>query len=65
MVCTKFYITLQDHFFSRKQLEGESLQDYYHAIYALMEKVIQKAPVGSVTTSCLTNMAWTSLISLW
>ncbi|KAA0710593.1 hypothetical protein E1301_Tti015735 [Triplophysa tibetana] len=44
------YIALQQNFFSRKQLEGESLQEYSHALFALMDKVVQQAP-GGMTNS--------------
>ncbi|XP_073672021.1 uncharacterized protein [Paramisgurnus dabryanus] len=44
--CAHSYISLQKQFFSRKQEEGESLQDFSHALFALMEKVIQCAPDG-------------------
>lgn len=33
-------------FFSRKQLEGESLQEYSHALFALMDKLVQHTPGG-------------------
>lgn len=42
--CPKSYVSLQEDFFSRRQLEGESLQEYSHALYCLMEKVIASAP---------------------
>ncbi|KAK0141094.1 hypothetical protein N1851_021896 [Merluccius polli] len=37
--CSKPYVSLQQSFFSRKQLEGESLQEFSHALYCLMEKI--------------------------
>lgn len=43
--CPKSYISLQQDFFSRKQLEGESLQEFSHALYCLMEKVVASSPV--------------------
>ena len=42
--CPKSYVSLQEDFFSRRQLEGESLQEYSHALYCLMEKVVANAP---------------------
>lgn len=42
--CPKSYVSLQEDFFSRRQLEGESLQEYSHALYCLMEKVVASAP---------------------
>lgn len=41
---SKSYVSLQEDFFSRKQLEGESLQEYSHALYCVMEKVVASAP---------------------
>lgn len=37
--CSKSYVFLQQKFFDRKQKEGESLQDYSHALMTLMEQV--------------------------
>ena len=37
--CSKTYVSLQQKFFDRKQKEGESLQDFSHALMILMEKV--------------------------
>ncbi|KAL7841777.1 hypothetical protein SRHO_G00254680 [Serrasalmus rhombeus] len=42
--CSKSYVALQESFFGRKQLEGESLQEFSHALLALMDKVKQSAP---------------------
>lgn len=50
--CPQSYIALQQNFFSRKQLEGESLQEYSHALFALMDKVVQRAP-GGMTNSVI------------
>lgn len=47
------YISLQERFFSRKQEEGESLQDFSHALFALMDKVIQCAPGGVPNSATL------------
>lgn len=45
--CSKSYVSLQQSFFSRKQQEGESLQEFSHALCCLMEKVEQCAPRGA------------------
>ena len=42
--CAQSYVALQEQFFSRKQLDGESLLEYSHALFALMEKVVKNAP---------------------
>ncbi|XP_041862171.1 uncharacterized protein LOC121653037 [Melanotaenia boesemani] len=44
--CTRSYVSLQEDFFSRKQLDGETLQEFSHALMCLMERVAQKAPIG-------------------
>lgn len=42
--CSTSYVALQEQFFSRKQLDGESLQEYSHALLSLMDKVKQTSP---------------------
>ena len=42
--CSKSYVALQENFFSRRQLDGETLQEYSHALFCLMEKVTKSAP---------------------
>lgn len=42
--CSQSYVTLQEEFFSRKQQEGETLQEFSHALMCLMERVGKKAP---------------------
>lgn len=42
--CPKSYISLQQDFFSRKQLAGESLQEFSHALQCLMAKVVANSP---------------------
>ena len=37
-------VALQEQFFSRTQLDGESLQEYSHALFALIEKAVKNAP---------------------
>lgn len=46
-------MSLQENFFSRRQLEGESLQEYSHALYCLMEKVVASAPNRMTSSSIL------------
>lgn len=42
--CSRSYVSLQQAFFSRRQQEGESLQEFSHALCCLMEKVERSAP---------------------
>lgn len=42
--CSKSYVALQENFFSRKQRDGESLQEYSHALLSLMDQVKQCSP---------------------
>lgn len=44
--CVQSYVTLQQAFFSRHQLEGETLQEFSLALMALMARVRQCAPGG-------------------
>lgn len=44
--CHQSYITLQQEFFARRQLEGESLQEFSLALLSLMERVKRQAPDG-------------------
>ncbi len=37
--CSKSFISLQKQFFQRKQLEGESIREFSHALLALMEAI--------------------------
>lgn len=43
--CSQSYITLQQQFFQRRQLEGESLREYSHSLMSLMERLKRKAPL--------------------
>lgn len=43
--CAESYVSLQAAFFSRKQQEGETLQEFSLALMGLMEKVKQCAPM--------------------
>lgn len=43
--CLDSYVALQEAFFSRRQREGETLQEFSLALMGLMEKVKQRAPV--------------------
>lgn len=38
---------------SRKQQDGESLQEFSHALFSLMEKVVENAPVGMPNSAIL------------
>jgi len=42
--CSQSYVALQEDFFGRKQLEGESLKEYSHSLFSLMERVVKCAP---------------------
>lgn len=42
--CSQSYVTLQENFFSRRQEEGETLQEFSHALFCLMEKIISNSP---------------------
>ena len=44
--CSQSYVTLQQAFFSRHQLEGETLLEFSLALMALMTQVTQRAPDG-------------------
>lgn len=44
--CSQSYIALQEAFFSRKQQEGETLQEFSLALLSLMDKVKRRAPAG-------------------
>ena len=51
--CALSYVALQKDFFSRKQLDGESLQEYSHALFELMEKIMRNAPQAMPNSSVL------------
>ena len=51
--CSESYVALQEAFFSRKQQEGETLQEFSLALLCLMEKVKQRAPVSMTNTEVL------------
>ncbi|KAL3970205.1 hairy and enhancer of split 5 [Sarotherodon galilaeus] len=42
--CTKSYVSLQEEFFSRRQQEGETLQEFSHALMCLMDRVVKQSP---------------------
>ncbi|XP_031437692.1 uncharacterized protein LOC116223806 [Clupea harengus] len=44
--CSKSYVALQEDFFSRRQLDGESLHNFSHALLSLMNEVTQSSPVA-------------------
>lgn len=50
---SKPYVSLQQSFFSRKQLEGESLREFSHALCCLMEKIEHCAPNGMPNAATL------------
>ena len=51
--CSQSYIALQENFFSRRQQEGETLQEFSLALMSLMEKVIKSAPNGMPNSDVL------------
>ena len=51
--CGMSYVALQKDFFSRKQLDGESLQEYSHALFELMEKIMRNSPQAMPNSSVL------------
>lgn len=51
--CSQSYIALQEKFFSRKQHEGETLQEFSHVLMSLMEKVLFRGLVeGPICGVC-------------
>ena len=46
-------MSLQEDLFSRKQLEGETLQEFSHALMCLMDNVLKKAPNGLLNKDVL------------
>ncbi|XP_038129408.1 uncharacterized protein LOC119775484 [Cyprinodon tularosa] len=51
--CSESYVALQEAFFSRRQQEGESLQEFSLALMGLMERVKQRAPAGMLNSETL------------
>lgn len=51
--CQQSYITLQQDFFARRQIEGESLQEFSLALMSLMAQVKQQAPDGMPNSEVL------------
>lgn len=51
--CTDSYISLQEAFFSRKQQEGETLQEFSLVLLRLMEKVKECAPTNVLNSDVL------------
>lgn len=51
--CTDSYVSLQEAFFSRKQQEGETLQEFSLALMGLMEKVRTCAPTNVLNSDVL------------
>lgn len=42
--CQDSYVSLQEDFFSRRQLDGETLQEFSHSLFCLMDKVKANSP---------------------
>lgn len=61
--CSRSYVSLQEDFFSRKQQEGETLQEFSHALLCLMDKVIKKAPNGLVNKEVLLRDQFVEYVS--
>lgn len=51
--CTKSCVSAGRLFFSRKQQDGETLQEISHALMCLMDKVVQRSPHGSLNREVL------------
>lgn len=51
--CSQSYVALQEAFFSRKQQDGETLQEFSLALLNLMERVKQSAPTGMPNAEAL------------
>lgn len=51
--CYKSYVALQEAFFSRRQQEGETLQEFSLALMSLMASVKQSAPSGMPNSEVL------------
>ncbi|XP_048848763.1 uncharacterized protein LOC125718760 [Brienomyrus brachyistius] len=51
--CSEPYVALQEAFFSRRQQEGETLQEFSLSLMGLMEKVKQRAPSGTLNADVL------------
>lgn len=61
--CSRSYVSLQEDFFSRKQQEGETLQEFSHALLCLMDKVLKKAPNGLVNEKVLLRDQFVEYVS--
>ena len=51
--CSESYVSLQQAFFSRRQQEGETLQEFSLTLMGLMEKVKQCAPADMLNAEVL------------
>lgn len=51
--CSDSYVALQEAFFSRRQEEGETLQEFSLALMGLMERVRQQAPTAMLNAESL------------
>lgn len=61
--CPDSYIVLQENFFSRRQLEGETLQEFSHALFGLMSKVLKNAPNGMPNSEVLLRDQFVEYVS--
>ena len=51
--CNRSYVSLQEEFFSRKQQEGETLQEFSLSLMHLMDKVVKRTPPGLLNKDVL------------
>lgn len=51
--CSESYVALQEAFFSRRQQEGETLQEFSLSLMGLMERVKQRAPINMPNAEAL------------
>ncbi|KAK7888995.1 hypothetical protein WMY93_024555 [Mugilogobius chulae] len=61
--CVQPYVTLQQAFFSRRQEEGETLQEFSLALMALMEQVKQSSPDGVPNSDVLLRDQFTEHVT--
>lgn len=46
--CPMSFIAVKEAFYARRQQEGESLREFSHALFSLMDKMIQSCPEGRI-----------------
>lgn len=61
--CSRSYVSLQEDFFSRKQQEGETLQEFSHALMCLIDRVVRKAPSGLLNKDVLLRDQFVEYVS--